>query len=277
LTRTAISAVTLTTLFSVTFGLSASRSFAQSAVKQQRNIALGRSYTMAPRPNYALTADAGDDRQLTDGAYTDPRAFWLRSSTVGWELNNRTVTIVIDLQTVQAISGLSFSTAAGRADVQWPRSIFVLVSDDGSDFHPVGDLTTPSAASAGPPTTGYAPFRFVTDRLMTHGRYVALVIEPTGLYTFCDEIEVYGGDDSWLNSPLSGDVTSDLDDFFIHAHMRASIDRRLSADLQAARTSLAAALVDDTTREALAHELSAVADVADDSAARRTTLWPCCR
>ena len=260
-TRTALSAVTLTIVLSPALAVSASSAYAQSAANQERNLALGRSYTMAPRPNYALTADAGDDRQLTDGAYTDPRAFWLRSSTVGWELNNRTVTIVIDLQKVQAISGLSFSTAAGRADVRWPRSIFVLVSDDGTHFYPVGDLTTPSAESAGPPTTGYAPFRFVTNRLMTHGRYVALVIEPRGLYTFCDEIEVYGGDDSWLSSPLSGDSTSDLDDFFIHAHMRASIDRRLSADLQAARVSLAAAQVDDTARDALTHELNAVADL----------------
>src|SRR5881409_3535134 len=92
-----------------------------------QNLARGCSYTMTPRPNYPLTTDAGDDRQLTDGVYTSSDPIWLRPSTVGWE-NASPVTVVIDLRRDQSISGVSYSTAAGAADVQWPRSIFVLVS-----------------------------------------------------------------------------------------------------------------------------------------------------
>jgi hypothetical protein len=44
------------------------------------------------------------------------------------------VTIVIDLRSVQAISGVPYNTAAGQAGVEWPRSVFVLVSDDGQLF-----------------------------------------------------------------------------------------------------------------------------------------------
>src|SRR4051812_41757810 len=142
---------------------------AAQAIAGAPNLALGRPYTLTPRPNYLLTTDADDDRQLTDGSYTASDPIWLRSSTVGWQYQTP-VTIVVDLQSVQPIGGVSFRTAAGRAGVQWPRSIFVLVSDDNQRFYPVDDLTV-SAAS--PPSTGSAAYRYASSGLRTHGRYVA--------------------------------------------------------------------------------------------------------
>ena len=157
----------------------------------QSNIALGRPYTLSPRPNYSLTTDVGDDTQLTDGVYTTNNPIWTRTSTVGWS-GASPVVIVIDLQSIQPIAGVSYSTAAGSAGVTWPRSVFVLTSDDGVRYFPAADLV---ATSANAPSSGYAALRFSTRALRTHGRYVAVVVDPNGgPYVFCDEIEVAGGD-----------------------------------------------------------------------------------
>ena len=55
----------------------------------------------------------------------------------------------------------------------------------------------------------YGTYRYWTDRLRTHGRYVSLVVwnEP---YTFVDEIEVYAGEPEWVNEPLPGPAIPDL-------------------------------------------------------------------
>ncbi len=47
------------------------------------NIALGKSYSLAPAPNYPHCTDPGDARQLTDGARVEGY-FWTQQGTVGW-------------------------------------------------------------------------------------------------------------------------------------------------------------------------------------------------
>src|SRR5206468_1620657 len=217
------------------------------------NIARGRRYTLAPRPNYPLTSDGGDEVQLTDGAYSVGTPLWTRATIVGW-VNAAPVTIVIDLGSIQPIAGVSFSTAAGTAGVLWPRSIFVMVSDDGRRFFSAGDLAA-LPGKADPPSAGYAAFRFVTGDLTTHGRYVTVIVDPTGPFTFCDEIEVFAGDPAWLGSTLTADSTTDLQKFFVEAHMRLSIQRRLSADLEKARAALEASQVSAAVRAFSEHEL----------------------
>jgi hypothetical protein len=221
------------------------------------NIARGHSYTLTPAPNYGLTTDPDDDRQLTDGAYTNWNPIWTQVSTVGWS-NASHVTIVIDLLSVQPISGLSYSTAAGKAGVQWPRSIFALVSDDGARFYPVGDLAHLAPGASGPPVSGYAAFRYTTSGLAVHGRYVALVVDAVGPYTFCDEVEVFGGDAASVSAPLLGEPTNDLQQYFLSAHEQVSIESRLTTDLAAARSAVAAPGVDPALRAQLTSELDEV-------------------
>jgi len=235
------------------FGLGALALLPAWASAQSPNVALGRPYTLSPPPNYSLTTDAGDSVQLTDGAYTLNDPIWTRTSTVGWS-TAAPVTIVIDLQSIQPIAGVVYSTAAGKSGVQWPRSIFVLTSDDGVHYYFAVDLALGNAAS-GPPPSGYAAFRYRSMNLHTHGRYVALIIDPNGLYTFCDEIQVLGGDASWLGAPLTGPSTTNLQTFFISAHMGVSIERRLRSDLQAAQVALAASSLDDGLRARLTSTL----------------------
>jgi hypothetical protein len=220
------------------------------------NIARGRPYTLSPRPSYSLTNDAGDDRQLTDGVVSNWNPIWTQTSTVGWT-NASPITIVIDLQSVQPIAGASFRTAAGKAGVSWPRSIFVLTSDDGLTYYPAGDLVALTPGS-GPPAAGYAIFRYATNVFRTHGRYVAIIVDGIRPYTFCDEIEVLAGDRSWLTTPLSGESTTDLQAYFVAAHTVTAIRQRLANDLDAARSALASSSADAAARSDLTYRLNAI-------------------
>lgn len=94
--------------------------FSPSLAKTQKpeNLALGKRYTLDPNPNYRLCTDSQDKVQLTDGIFTEGY-FWTQMTTVGWS-NAQPVKITIDLETVQPIRGISFNTAAGVAQVQWP-------------------------------------------------------------------------------------------------------------------------------------------------------------
>lgn len=101
--------------------------FASSANAQQpgSNIALGKTVTYNAKPNYyAATMDRTATGQLTDGKYVsrlsadgkDHQSFWTQNGTVGWQYVNP-VFITVDLGSAQSISGVSLSTAGGRAGV----------------------------------------------------------------------------------------------------------------------------------------------------------------
>lgn len=199
------------------------------------NLALGRPYTLDPKPNYALCTDPGDVTQLTDGAHSSGH-FWTQAGTVGWQ-NVPMAQITIDLGGVRAIQGASFHTAAGTASVSWPASITILVSDDGRNFHEAGDLVSLSAAHGLPKPEGYAAHRFWTDQLATHGRFVR-VIPAGGPYLFVDEIEVYQGPDALLEKPFAGQPITDTKAFFRRQQVRASVLRRIVGDAQILRAAL---------------------------------------
>ena len=194
------------------------------------NIALGKSYTLTPRPNYALCRDDGDRTQLTDGQYT-VGYFWTQQTTVGWTGGGQT-RIVIDLGQVEPIVGVSFHTAAGRADVRWPRGVLLFVSDDGETWWRAGDLVALNR-SPEPPADTYATRRYWTDRLTARGRYVAVVLVPGGHYAFCDEIEVYRGDQALLTRPREGRAVVGLDAAI--TALRFEDDARVEAEAIRAR------------------------------------------
>ena len=187
------------------------------------NIALGASYTFDALPSYALCTDAGDATQLTDGVYTSGY-FWTQSSTVGW--TNDHPLMVLDLGSDQPIRGLSLNTAAGVAGVQWPTAILLLVAGNDQVFHMTGDLVTLDERHQYPPNNGYAIHRYWTDDLHTHGRYVAVTIQSSP-YVFVDEIEVFEGESSWVNEPIAGQPTPNLEDGVRLMSTRAHVQRSL--------------------------------------------------
>jgi len=179
----------------------------RKAIAQPVNLAYGKSVTVSNPPNYALCTDPDDDIELTDGVYAPgPYQIWTHPETVGWQYINP-VTITVDLGTVKAISGVAFSTAAGCCGVNWPSSIYIAVSNDGTNWHYAGNLVT--LADDTPPASGYAAFVYKTDALQTVGRYVTLIVNASS-FIFSDEIEIYEGDSDWLNYPLPGPTFFDF-------------------------------------------------------------------
>ena len=201
-----------------------------AVARQPDNVALGKTYTLKPTGNYHLCTDAGDRRQLTDGVYTKGY-FWTQMTTVGWR-HALPVEITIDLESVRPISGMSLSSAAGTAGVQWPMSISILVSEDDKAYRLAGDLVELSASEHGEPQTAkYGQHRFATSRLRTRARYVKLLVFASGPYFFVDEIEVYEGPDEFLSASLPQETIEDIDKFYRQHAVTRGLRRRLRLDL----------------------------------------------
>jgi hypothetical protein len=202
------------------------------------NIALGKTVTFNKAPNYKYCTDPDDQVQLTDGKYGSAgdlqetqktRAIWVQKGTVGWQFV-APVIITIDLGSVQPISGASYSTGAGVAGVAWPAAIYLAVSDDNKTWRAVGDLAVLSRENGTPPAQGYATFRYMTHNLHATGRYISFAVMATPM-VFVDEIEVYKGDDAWLNQPPQGEVISNLKDYANASLIRSAAQRRLYDDI----------------------------------------------
>ena len=228
---------------------------APTVVRPGENIALGKTYSLSPKPGYPYCTDPDDVKQLTDGLYTTGY-FWTQKSTVGWQ-GVKPAVINIDLGKVEPIGGASFNTAAGVAGVTWPTAIYVLVSDDGKSFHEAGELTALGAKHGAPPAAGYAVHRFWTGALRTHGRYAMFVVVG-GSYIFADEVEVYRGESALLNLPLAGEAVTDGKAFARARQVCESVARRLRADAQAVRGLATNAAVSADLRKQVAEQLAQV-------------------
>ena len=275
-----------------------------AAAQPGENIALGARYTLDPGPNYGLCTEPGDAEQLTDGVYTEGY-FWAQLSTVGWQEKTPSI-FTLDLGEVMPISGVSFSTAAGFADVRWPLTIRILVAGEDEEFHEIGDLVELSEQQHGPlvPVRAgdalpvsfneaeihhhydanrdrypqkmapelreqilrdlhealagqYGTYRYRTDRLRAHGRYVSLVVwnEP---YTFADEIEVYAGEPEWVNEPLPGPAIADVKEYAGGLAIQKGIRTRFARDIESLRKAAEEEGVPPRTRKDVLAELAAV-------------------
>jgi hypothetical protein len=180
------------------------------------NIALGKTYTMSPAPNYPLCSDSpGDATQLTDGYnYAGTSSLWVQLSTVGWAWLSTTPAITIDLGVVQPIKGVSFYTAArGNAGVYWPSAINLEVSNDNINYYSIGDLVSLNNIENGappPPDNTNRLYCFRTNTLTAHGRFVRLTVTPSGSSVFVDEIKVIRGSNSLLGQNIALNKTYTL-------------------------------------------------------------------
>jgi hypothetical protein len=152
------------------------------------NLAFHKTYTLTPRPSYSLTAPDSDITSLTDGKYSVGH-FWSQKSTVGWVYAKR-VNILIDLEKVSIIDGISFSTAHGtRGGSLYPEKIDAFIGPDVDHLLYTGDLAKGVDLSA----KSYETKHFKLNGIGVKGRYVLLIVQAQGPYVFCDEIEVYEG------------------------------------------------------------------------------------
>ncbi|WP_242392049.1 hypothetical protein [Anaeromyxobacter oryzisoli] len=223
-----------------------------------RNVALGRPYTLSPAPTYPLTTDAGDSTDLTDGKYVGG-GFWTEKGAVGW-ISARPASITIDLGKPTAIGGAAFSTAAGKADVQWPGGLYLFCSADGKNFGYLGDLVVLDRARGGvPPANGFTRYRFETHALNAQCRFVRIMVDAMGPYVFVDEVEVFGGSAGAAQAP----AMSEPDDGTLYwkrhsaRRLRSMVGdlltdaraRLATANIQAAARVSAAARLDELARK----------------------------
>jgi len=203
----------------------------------QDNIALNKAYRMSPQPNYKHCTEQGDAVQLTDGVLSEG-TFWVQKEAVGWQ-NVMSVEITIDLGEDLPMGGASFRTAAGRASVTWPSAILLLVSLDGETYHMAGDLVSLSQASS-PPEEGYGVHTYTTNALKTHGRFVKVVVVPSGPYTFCDEISLIRGDDTFMSASLGKEV-DDMTAYLMELRLLSAVRHRFKNDLRMTREKIESA------------------------------------
>ena len=165
------------------------------------NIALNKKYTLPVPPDYSHCSDADDAVQLTDGIHT-VGYFWTQKSTVGWHRKLPAI-VEVDLGQEEPICGVSWNTAAGTAGVFWPDAIMVFTSNDRKIWNLMGDLTIAGTVNKMPPSpNNYQIFDYSTMEFKGCGRYVAfMVTAQAGSPIFCDEIEVYRGDESCRKEP----------------------------------------------------------------------------
>ena len=157
-----------------------------------------------------MTRDDGDADQLTDGVYVDAKPIWLSRKCVGWNTKDgKTVSVTLDLGEDKSIEGFSWNTAFGNGGVKFPKSIEVYVSVDGENWGHVGDLLAKATLErVMPPPGSYHVYRAWSRKMPCHGRYVKfLSLQMT--HCFCDEIEVYRGDDSLLSMKPPSATTKD--------------------------------------------------------------------
>ena len=103
----------------------------------------------------------------------------------------------------------------------------------------------------------YGTYRYWTDRLRTHGRYVSLIVwnDP---YTFVDEIEVYAGEPEWLDEPLPGPAIPDVKTYAGRLAIEKGIRTRLTQDIEALREAAEEDGIPPQTQSAVLGELATV-------------------
>ncbi|MBU0477150.1 hypothetical protein KKC91_01080 [bacterium] len=232
------------------------------AQENKNNIAFQKPYSLSPSPNYPHCTDTGDKTQLTDGVYSaGVGSFWTQKTTVGWTSRPRKqVIITIDLGRVEPIKGISFSTAAGIAGVNWPLAIYILASEDGKTFFLVEDLTQLVECSLPKPGV-HQTFRYKTDKLETKGRYIRLLpfCPSSDNYVFCDEIEVYRGDASFLNLPYSGEPVTAAGLLSKRQFTQSGCRRRFRLDLKEVKSLIKTSKLHSQNKKKALQETESIA------------------
>ena len=161
-----------------------------------QNLALNKSYDFSVKPNYPYTAPASDTTSLTDGVFTSNGVFWTQPTTVGWKLED--VSITIDLKKVQPIESVKFSTIrASESGVFYPKNIFVFFSEDKINWIYIGDAADVVDNLPGPNQRK----KFSIDKINQSSRFVRITAIRQRNFLFCDEIEIFKGQK--LNSKKS--------------------------------------------------------------------------
>lgn len=244
------------------------------------NIAIGKPYTFSEPPSQALSMDEGDSTDLTNGVlselgeelrrwWTDDSrragtGYWIDKGTVGWG-SPGPVHITIDLGKVEPIKGAALRTAAGTSGAVWPSSIAVLVSEDGESFYLAGDLSRMAQGPLPRAFGTYLAHTFRTLQMRTKGRYVRFVLVLPARTQMCDELEVYRGDDAYLELDYPGKPV-ELEHLISRDRLtRLGCYRRFRRDTESVQVLVERSQLDGSVRTQLHAELDELRKEVDQS------------
>lgn len=162
--------------------------FPLQEASSQVNVALNKSYSLRPKPNYSHCTDERDILQLTDGRKNG--SHWAKKSTVGWRVYKTIPEVTIDLGAIVTVDQVNIhSIGGGASSVYRPDFVIILVSNNGTDFKCAGIASTPNHPNPSGKLT-CIPFAFSARGLKTNARFVRVILQPGSAYVFLDEIEV---------------------------------------------------------------------------------------
>lgn len=208
------------------------------------NIALG----CAVQAPTAPAGGASTLQRLTDGNAPTPNAGNITATeNVYWSFT--TANVVIDLEQIQPIEGISFNTAAGAGAVYWPLHIWVFTRDtDQEPWHQLTDIVP----AANPPDVTHAgnnvPANLTVRGLHAHSRYIAFEISAKS-YIFSNEIRVFRGDNTLLNQSVTGASVKNI------GTMGYSRDRRMLDDIDTIRTAINTSSITDRSKQSMTQKL----------------------
>ena len=164
---------------------------------KERNLALGRKVVFMPTPTHGPTMRGETDAtDLTDGMlvapdknlHADPRAVGWREATV--------VRALVDLGRSRAVGSVALHSQGGGSGTRFalraPKSIRVLVSDNGCDFAEAGVFVKAEALEQGliPAETGTLYKWWFVVPVNVRARYVMLSVQVQSMPATMDEIAV---------------------------------------------------------------------------------------
>ncbi|MDO4571294.1 MAG: discoidin domain-containing protein [Planctomycetia bacterium] len=221
------------------------------------NMALNKKYSLTPAPGYRHCTDPDDKIQLTDGLSTSSY-FWTQRGTVGWQSAPFAV-VTIDLEKVEPIAKIEFTTAAHAGGVLFPRALLVQASDDGTVFYDVCDLMEHDRVVNGPLPEKYGIRCLTSQRLATKGRFVRFIVFGRGNFIFCDEIRIFRGDDALLENERRESGSADAPKrIFERRQAELCLRERFLSDVDDLRRAIEGAEIGDALRDELLAQLDAL-------------------
>lgn len=180
------------------------------------NLAQGAHVEFSISPDYPYCTDSGDQSDLTDGKINSTDKIWMNKGTVGFR-SATAPEITIDLGEPRDIGTVRFHTGAGMFGVYWPTAINVFAACDREKWGFAGEMVAPNREKLPEYNTGL--FNLWLDLpLNVNARYLKFVINCDGMFSFCDEIEVY--------SPAPGTPCRQIDELAIFRAENGDIARQ---------------------------------------------------
>ncbi|MDD2707394.1 MAG: sugar-binding protein [Verrucomicrobiae bacterium] len=168
----------------------------QLALEENKNLALGKTYSVSKKPNNSYADLWG--RKLTDGQ-ASVIAHYMEKCWTGYDLNNQNPFIVIDLGKSEIISGISVQFLnQPQVGILFPQKVSFHISDDGKDFHPLGEASLNSKNIVSPPiqyrdaTLLTAAGWFGLKDIHASGRHLKVTVESgKAEWIFISEVETH--------------------------------------------------------------------------------------